>query len=87
MTQSDRSTETFTVSYCYDDMLKSSTKISYKEDSHFREVTLAHEMVHVWLEACKPGAQFFYTREYELAAWEFHKSYEPTAKKLHIDYR
>ena len=87
LTQSDWSTETFTVSYCYDDMLQASTKISYEEDMHFREVTLAHEMVHVWLEACKPGAQFFYVKEYELAAWEFHKSYEPTAKKMHIDYR
>jgi hypothetical protein len=86
LTQSDRSTETFTVSYCYDSALRRSTNISYDNDTHFREVTLAHEMVHVWLEACKPGAQFFYTKEYELAAWEFHKSYEPTAKKLHVDY-
>tara|TARA_R110000824_G_scaffold47830_1_gene135718 strand:- start:4302 stop:5042 length:741 start_codon:yes stop_codon:yes gene_type:complete len=86
-TQSDRSTRTFTVSYCYDDMLKASTKISYEEDKHYREVTLAHEMVHVWLAACKPGAKFIFAREFELAAWEFHQGYEATAKKLHIDYR
>jgi len=79
-------TSTFAVAYCYDEMVNLSQKLIYERDHHFRETTLAHEMTHVWLDSCMPGATFLYGEEFEKAAWEFHRSYEKTAHEHHVSY-
>ena len=76
----------FVVGYCFDPMVKRSEKISYDDDPHFREVSLAHEMAHVWFEACEPFDAWFYSARYEEKAWAFHEAYEATARALHVDY-
>lgn len=76
----------FSVGYCFDEMVKVSTRVSYEEQPYWREVTLAHEIAHVWYQACEPTDTWLHPDKYELKAWEFHESYEETAKKLHVSY-
>jgi|TARA_R110001583_G_scaffold44316_1_gene140459 hypothetical protein len=76
----------FAVGYCFDEMVKVSTRVSYEDQPYWREVTLAHEIAHVWFQACEPTDTWLDPDKYELKAWEFHESYEETAKKLHVSY-
>ena len=78
--------EDFVVGYCFDEMVRLSKTVSYEKDKHFREVSLAHEMAHVWFGACEPLDAWLYTARYEQKAWDFHESYEATAQALHVDY-
>tara|TARA_Y100001963_G_scaffold102908_1_gene141642 strand:- start:10360 stop:11013 length:654 start_codon:yes stop_codon:yes gene_type:complete len=82
--RNDRST--FAVGYCFDEMVKKSTQISYS-DSYWRELALAHEMSHVWFLACEPIDAWWNPEKYEEMAWEFHEEYESTAKSMHVDYK
>ena len=76
----------FVVGYCFDPLVRRSKKISYEDDPHFREVSLAHEIAHVWFEACEPFDAWFYSARYEEKAWAFHEQYEATARALHVEY-
>ena len=78
--------EDFVVGYCFDEMVRRSETVSYEEDKHFREVSLAHEMAHVWFTACEPVDVWLYPNRFEEKAWEFHTEYEATARALHVDY-
>jgi hypothetical protein len=79
-------TDTFLVSYCYDEMAGRAQKLTYERDHHYREVALAHEIAHVWLGSCMPGAAFIYANRFEKVAQEFDAEYESTAREHHVSY-
>ena len=49
-----RSDWDFAIGYCYDDMVKVSKRVNYETDGFWRELSLAHEVSHVWQRACDP---------------------------------
>ena len=82
----DRSDWDFAVGYCYDEMVDISTRVNYETDGFWRELSLAHEMTHVWQRACNPLDDIFSPGKSEKIAWSFHESYKETAQKLHVEY-
>ena len=82
----DRSDWDFAIGYCYDDMVKLSKRVNYETDGWWRELSLAHEVSHVWQTACNPLDDTLSPGKSEKIAWAFHESYKETAQKLHVDY-
>lgn len=76
----------YVVGYCFDELVRRTSKISYDDDKHWREVALAHEMAHVWLDACYPIKGILDQNWIEQQAWKFHEGYEATAREFHVDY-
>tara|TARA_R110001583_G_scaffold114455_1_gene264946 strand:+ start:552 stop:1193 length:642 start_codon:yes stop_codon:yes gene_type:complete len=82
----DRSDWDFSVAYCYDDMVKLSKRVNYETDGWWRELSLAHEVSHVWQTACNPLDDALSPGNSEKIAWKFHESYKETAQNLHVSY-
>jgi hypothetical protein len=82
-----RSDWDFAVAYCYDDMVKLSKRVNYETDGWWRELSLAHEVSHVWQNACNPLDDALSPANSEKIAWKFHERYKETAQRLHVDYQ